>query len=150
MSQKTLRYTSDMTDKQWEIIKLLLPLKHPGPRRPIELDMRQVVNAIFYVARTGCQWQNLPTDYPNYNSVYYHHCKWCKDGTWREIAVPTLVIGARHDTMDPAHMEMMAGEVQKGRYLFCPNGSHMVMYDDQKVYVDGVIRFIRDVDAGRF
>jgi len=66
------------------------------------------------------------------------------------IAVPTLVIGARYDTMDPAHMEMLAGRVQKGRYLFCPNGSHLAMYDDQKVYVDGVIRFIRDVDAGRF
>lgn len=77
--------TSDMTDKQWEIIKLLLPLKYAGPGRPMELDMRQVVNAIFYVARTGCQWQNLPTDYPNTNSVYYHYRKWCKNGTWREI-----------------------------------------------------------------
>jgi proline iminopeptidase len=75
---------------------------------------------------------------------------WDRTADLGKIAVPTLVIGARHDTMDPAHMEMMAGEVQKGRYLFCPNGSHMAMYDDQKVYVDGVIRFIRDVDAGRF
>jgi proline iminopeptidase len=65
------------------------------------------------------------------------------------IAVPTLVIGARFDTMDPAHMEMMAEKVQKGRYLFCPQGSHMAMYDDQQVYVDGVIRFARDVDDGR-
>jgi proline iminopeptidase len=40
--------------------------------------------------------------------------------------------------------------VQKGRYLLCPNGSHMAMYDDQKVYVDGLIRFVRDVDAGLF
>ena len=44
---------------------------------------------------------------------------------------------------------MMAGQVQRGRYLFCPNGSHMAMYDDQESYVDGVIRFVRDVDAGR-
>jgi proline iminopeptidase len=51
---------------------------------------------------------------------------------------------------DPAHMEMMAGKVQRGRYLFCPNGSHMAMYDDQKTYVDGVIHFVQDVDAGRF
>jgi proline iminopeptidase len=47
-------------------------------------------------------------------------------------------------------MKMMAGKVQKGRYLLCPNGSHMAMYDDQKVYVDGVIRFVREVDAGLF
>jgi len=45
---------------------------------------------------------------------------------------------------------MMAGQVQKGRYLFCPNGSHMAMYDDQIVYVNGVIEFVRDVDTGRF
>jgi hypothetical protein len=51
---------------------------------------------------------------------------------------------------DVAHVEMMAGKVKKGRYLFCPNGSHLAMYDDQKVYVDGVIRFVQDVDAGRF
>jgi proline iminopeptidase len=47
-------------------------------------------------------------------------------------------------------MERMAGKVQKGRYLFCPNGSHMAMYDDQDVYVGGVVRFLQDVEAGRF
>ena len=76
--------------------------------------------------------------------------KWDRTADLGKIAVPTLVIGARYDTMDPAHMEMMAGKVQKGRYLFCPNGSHMAMYDDQNVYVDGVIQFVRDVEAGRF
>jgi len=75
---------------------------------------------------------------------------WDRTGDLGKIAVPTLVIGARYDTMDPAHLEMMAGQVQRGRYLFCPNGSHMAMYDDQKVYVDGVVRFVKDVDAGRF
>lgn len=75
---------------------------------------------------------------------------WDRTGDLGKIAAPTLVIGARHDTMDPAYMEMMAGRLPKGRYLFCPNGSHMAMYDDQKVYVDGVIQFARDVDAGRF
>ncbi len=75
---------------------------------------------------------------------------WDRTSDLEKIAVPTLVIGARYDTMDPVHMEMMASKVQKGRYLFCPNGSHMAMYDDQKVYVDGVIRFLHDVDASRF
>jgi putative transposase len=74
-----------MTNEQWGIIEPLLPLKHDGPGRPIELDMRQAVNAIFYIVRTGCQWENLPKDYPNYNSVYYHYRKWCTDGTWRQI-----------------------------------------------------------------
>jgi putative transposase len=85
LSQKTRRYTSEMTEKQWKIIKPLLPLYQKGRGRPIELDMRQVVNAIFCVARTGCQWENLPTDYQNHNSVYYHYRKWCMDGTWRQI-----------------------------------------------------------------
>ena len=66
------------------------------------------------------------------------------------IKVPTLVIGARYDTMDPGHMEWMAAVVRHGRYLFCPNGSHMAMYDDQQTYFRGLIQFIRDVDAGRF
>jgi proline iminopeptidase len=75
---------------------------------------------------------------------------WDRTADLGKIAVPTLMIGARYDTMDPAHMEMMAGKVQKGRYLNCPNGSHLAMYDDQQVYMDGVIQFIKDVDSGRF
>ncbi len=73
---------------------------------------------------------------------------WDRTNDLANIIVPTLVIGAKHDTMDPTHMEMMSKKVKKGRYLFCPNGSHMAMYDDQKTYVDGVIKFILDVDRG--
>jgi proline iminopeptidase len=75
---------------------------------------------------------------------------WDRSNDLSQITPPTLVIGAKYDTMDPAHMEMMAKKVQKGRYLFCPNGSHFAMYDDQQVYVDGVIKFILDVDRGQF
>ena len=70
--------------------------------------------------------------------------EWDRSADLGKIAVPTLVIGARHDTMDPAYMASMAKKFPKGRYLFCPNGSHMAMYDDQKVYMDGVIAFLRD------
>jgi proline iminopeptidase len=75
---------------------------------------------------------------------------WDRTADLGKIAVPTLVIGARYDTMDPAHMEWMASQVGKGRYLFCPNGSHMALYDDQEVYCRGLTQFIRDVDEGRF
>lgn len=85
MSHEKQQYTSDLSDEEWEVVKPLLPLEHTGPGRPIEQDMRQVVNAIFYVVRTGCQWANLPKEYPNYNSVYYHYRKWCVDSTWRRI-----------------------------------------------------------------
>jgi proline iminopeptidase len=76
--------------------------------------------------------------------------KWDRTANLSMIAVPTLVVGAGHDTMDPKHMAMMATKVQKGRYLYCPNGSHMAMYDDQKTYFGGLVQYIRDVDAGHF
>jgi len=75
---------------------------------------------------------------------------WDRTGDLGRIAVPTLLIGAAHDTMDPQHLAWMATAVQRGRYLECPNGSHMAMYDDQAVYFRGLIQFIQDVDAGRF
>ncbi len=76
--------------------------------------------------------------------------KWNRTADLANITVPTLVIGAQYDTMDPKHMEMMAGVVKHGRYLYCPNGSHLAMYDDQATYMQGVVQFIHDVDAGRF
>jgi proline iminopeptidase len=72
---------------------------------------------------------------------------WDRTADLPKITVPTLVIGARYDTMDPAYLEKMAKLLPNGRYLFCPNGSHMAIYDDQKVYMDGLIRFLKDVDA---
>lgn len=76
--------------------------------------------------------------------------EWDRTKDLHKIEVPALVIGAGHDTMDPAHMEWMAKEMPKGRYHFCANGAHMAMYDDQKVYFEGLTRFMHDVDAGKF
>jgi proline iminopeptidase len=74
---------------------------------------------------------------------------WDRSQDLKKIQVPTLVIGASHDTMDPRYMEWMAGEFPHGRYLYCPDGGHLAMYDDQKVYMKGLLAFLRDVDAGR-
>lgn len=63
----------------------------------------------------------------------------------KEIAIPTLMIGAKFDTMDPIAMEAQSKMVQKGSYLYCPNGSHLAMWDDQKVYMNGVISYINKV-----
>jgi putative transposase len=79
------RYTSDLTDEAWKIIKPLFVPERKGRGRPIELAMREVLNAILYVVRTGCQWKNLPKDFPNHNSVYYHYRKRCLDRTWQQI-----------------------------------------------------------------
>jgi len=74
---------------------------------------------------------------------------WDRMADLGKIAVPALMIGAKYDTMDPELMKKMAGLVKRGRYLYCENGSHLAMYDDQKAYFDGLIRFIRDVDGGK-
>ena len=74
---------------------------------------------------------------------------WDRTAELSNIHVPTLVIGAEHDSMDPKHMEWMAGAFPKGRYHHCPDGSHFAMYDDQQTYFEGLISFIQDVDAGQ-
>ena len=66
------------------------------------------------------------------------------------IKTPTLTIGGKHDTMDPEHMKWISTQVQNGRSITCPNGSHMSMYDDQKNYFPGLIQFIKEVDGGTF
>ncbi|MGD8320705.1 MAG: proline iminopeptidase-family hydrolase [Gemmatimonadota bacterium] len=73
--------------------------------------------------------------------------QWDRTGDLSRIEVPTLVIGARYDTMDPDHMKWMADQLPDGRYLYCPNGSHMDMYDDQETWFTGLIQFMEDVDA---
>ena len=85
MSQKRVGYASDLTDEQWAIIEGLDINKHWGPGRPMRLELRAVINAILYILRTGCQWRYLPSEYPNYNSVYYYYHKWCWDETWEQV-----------------------------------------------------------------
>ncbi len=75
--------------------------------------------------------------------------KWDVTAKLPDLKVPTLVIGATHDTMDPNHMKMVSEKVQKGRFLLCPEGSHMSMWDDQAHYFPGLISFIKDVDSGK-
>lgn len=72
--------------------------------------------------------------------------KWDIKNRLHEISIPTLMIGAKYDTMDPKAMEEQSKLVKKGRYLYCPNGSHLAMWDDQKVFMNGVIQFINDVN----
>jgi proline iminopeptidase len=75
--------------------------------------------------------------------------KWDIKNRLKEIKVPSLMVGAQFDTMDPKAMEEQSKLVQRGRYLYCPNGSHLCMWDDQKIFMAGVIQFIKDVDAGK-
>jgi len=92
---------------------------------------------------------NVPTQGPSEMSASGRLVNWDRSQDLGRIKVPTLVIVGGHDTMDPKHMEWMSHQFPKGRYLFCPNGSHLAQYDDQQTYITGLIGFIRDVDAGK-
>jgi proline iminopeptidase len=70
---------------------------------------------------------------------------WDRSGDLPRITVPTLVIGATHDTMDPAHMRWMAEQLPRGRYLHCPDGSHLAQYDDPEHYMTGLVNFLHSL-----
>ncbi len=77
-------YKSDLSDKEWQIIKPLIPPPKPGGH-PRTVDMREVVNAVFYLLRTGCSWEMLPHDFPPYSTVYYYFRRWQRRGLWEQI-----------------------------------------------------------------
>ena len=80
-------YPYDLSDSQWALIEPLLPAgPQPGAvGRPREVDLREIVDAIVYVTRTGCQWNALPHDFPHFRTVYWYHRKWLDDGTWEYV-----------------------------------------------------------------
>lgn len=75
--------------------------------------------------------------------------KWDVKSRLKNLKVPTLTIGAKYDTMDPEHMKWMSKEVQNGSFLYCPNGSHCALYDDQEIYMTGLTKFILGVNEGQ-
>ena len=77
-------YPSDLTDEQWELIELVIPAgKHGG--RPRAADMREVINAMLHIDRSGCQWDMLPHDFPPKSTVYEYFAAWREDGTTQRI-----------------------------------------------------------------
>ena len=84
IERRRRRYPSDVTNREWEIIAPLLA-QAPGPGRKRTVDLRSIVNAIFYLNRTGIQWRFLPHDFPAWSHVYYYFRKWSLDGTWRRV-----------------------------------------------------------------
>lgn len=77
-------YPSDLTAEQWELIQDIVPAAAPGPQ-PALYSRREIVNAILYMNRSGCQWRMLPHDLPPYRIVFHYFSQWKKDGTWKEI-----------------------------------------------------------------
>ena len=77
-------YPTDLTDEQWELMGMVIPEARPGGR-PRSVDMREVVNAILYLNRSGCQWDMLPHDLPPKSTVYEYFAAWRDDGTWQDM-----------------------------------------------------------------
>jgi putative transposase len=77
-------YPSDLSDAEWDILKPLLP-KPKGFGHPVEVDFREILNGIFYVQRTGCQWEMMPHDLPPYSTVYSYFRKWQRKGIWQQM-----------------------------------------------------------------
>lgn len=81
---KRQAYPSDLSDDEWMVIRPLLP-SPKGLGHPREVDLREILNAIFYVQRSGCQWEMLPHDLPPYSTVYGYFRKWQRKGIWQAI-----------------------------------------------------------------
>jgi transposase len=81
---ETPRYPSDLTDKQWQIIAPLIPPPKPGGR-PRNVDMREVINGIVYLVRSGCAWRMLPTDFPPWSTVHGYYRRFRLAGVWQQI-----------------------------------------------------------------
>jgi transposase len=77
-------YSTDLSDGEWAVLAALIPAAKPGGR-PRKYPMREVVNAVFYLLRTGCSWRLLPHDLPPYRVVFHYFSQWRKDGTWEAI-----------------------------------------------------------------
>ena len=96
MSRKS--YPSDLTDEQWEILGPLLPPAKPGGR-PRTVDLREVVNGILYLLRSGCPWRMVPHDLPPWQTLYKYIRSWTMDGTCRNESMrryaPASEIGRR-------------------------------------------------------
>lgn len=82
--RRSARYASDTTDREWALVAALFPL--PARRgRPRKIDLREVVNAIYYLLQTGCQWRMIPVDFPPRSTVHGYFRRWMRDGTWARI-----------------------------------------------------------------
>src|SRR5690349_19121493 len=78
------RYPTDLTDAQWKRLASIVPEPKAGPQ-PAIYSRREIVNAILYVARTGCPWRMLPHDLPPYRIVFHYFTSWKKEGIWKEV-----------------------------------------------------------------
>jgi putative transposase len=77
-------YDSDLNDAEWALLEPLIARRHPAGRRQT-YPLRRIIDAIFYLLRTGAQWRMLPHEYPSRYAVFYHYAQWRENGTWEQV-----------------------------------------------------------------
>lgn len=139
-----LEATGNTDDPAYDDLLLRHHYVHHVLRMPVEqwpaevLSMFEHINKDVYVPMQG----------PSELGASGKLVGWDRSADLPRITVPTLVIGAAHDTMDPDHMRWMSGQLPAGRHLHCPDGSHCAMLDDAEVYVAGLLDFLAGLDGG--
>jgi putative transposase len=112
---KRQAYPSDLSDAEWAIIEPMIPV-YPRLGRPLKWARREIVNAILYVLRTGCQWSSLPHDFPPSGTVFYHFRHWRRDGLWEAI----------HTALREALRLQMGREAQPSAAIIDSQSTHRV------------------------
>src|SRR5262245_17030549 len=110
------KYPSDLTDEQWAIVEPMIPAAKQSPRggRPRKVNMREVLNTLLYLNRSGCQWDMLPHDLLPKSTVYDYFMQWRDDGTWAKLVEVwrqrTRVAAGREPTPSAACIDSQSGK----------------------------------------
>jgi transposase len=116
--RESLRYASDLTDAEWSLVAAHLPACAPLGR-PREVELRDVLDAILYIASTGCQWRQLPKDFPPYSTVQGYFYAWRDEGRWQTIN-HALVMASREK--DGREASPTAGVIDSQSAKTCESG----------------------------
>ena len=139
---KELEAAGQYTSEEYEALLIPHHYEHHVLRKPADQWPQEVVESFGHINNDLYVYMQGPSEFGISGTL----AQWDRSKELPTITVPTLVIGAEYDTMDPAYMQWMATQFPQGSYLYCPQGSHMAMWDDPEVYHQGIVDFIHQVD----
>ena len=140
---KQLEATGDTENPRYEELLIKHYYVHHILRMPPDEWPEPLMRCVSHINRSIYAPMQGPSELGASGKIEH----WDRSADLSQINVPTLVIGAEHDTMDPAYLKAMASQLPDGRYHHCPNGSHMAHVDDQQTYFEGLVRFLHQVDS---